>query len=70
MKKAPKPVESPLERMRRLWRAFTVGDGLTKREIRDLIKSAEAGLMYLHERREYLAAAKTALDLETLRSYL
>lgn len=55
--------------LRELWRVFGVGDHLTDVEIKRLIESAEQGAAYLVARGERLAASKTLMDLDTLRSY-
>lgn len=53
-----------------LWDLFDRGDHLTDAEVMTLIRSAEQGADYLTARREKLAASRTVLDLERLRSYL
>ena len=55
--------------LRELWKVFSLGDHLTDSEIERLIESGEQGANYLIARGERLAAAKTLMDLDTLRSY-
>lgn len=56
--------------LRKLWETFSRGDHLKTSELKILIRSAEQGMEYLNARGEKLAAAKTAMDLSSLRSYL
>jgi hypothetical protein len=64
-------MRKPRERtLRDLWEVFDRGDHLSDGDLKILISSAESGLRYLHARGERLAASRTAMDLERLRSYV
>ena len=56
--------------MKGLWAIFDRGDHLSDADLKLLIKSAQEGEAYLRARGEYLAAAKTTLDLHRLQDYL
>ena len=68
--KKDSPDQTPEQALRQLWEIFDRGDKLTDEELHCLLKSAEAGHQYLVSRGERLAAAKTALDMATIRNYL